>query len=222
MNFNISEDEVLKLIAEGENSKVEFKRKFTTYEKIARELIAFVNSKGGMIMIGVDDNGEVVGVNSEKEIEALLIETAQNYCEPPIPIDIAVVEVKGKDVVIGKVNESDVKPHRIQDYQKTLNYSIAKVFIRMKSKSVLASREMVKLLHTTNCNFNESDFQLGKKEKALFDYLEANERISTREFCKLVNISERRAQRILVKLVRLGVLFLHQEENGKTYFSLNE
>ncbi|MFN4111720.1 MAG: helix-turn-helix domain-containing protein [Ignavibacteria bacterium] len=222
MNFELTEQEAIRLISEGENSKVEFKRKFTTFEKIARELIAFANSKGGLIFFGVDDNGEIVGVKSEKETEALLLETAKNYCEPEIDLNVYVLEIDGKDIVIGEVMESNRKPHRIQDYQNNLNYRTAKVFIRMKSKSVQASREMIKLLHTSFDDKIETEFHLGKKEKALFDYLEKNEKINTREFCRLVNISERRAQRILVKLVRLGVLFLHQEENGSIYFSLNE
>lgn len=222
MNFELNEQEALRLISEGENSRVEFKRKFTTHEKIARELIAFANSKGGLIFFGVDDNGEIVGVKSEKETEELLMETATNYCEPQIDLKVYVLEVEGKDIVIGEVKESNRKPHRIQDYQPNLNYRTAKVFIRMKSKSVQASKEMIKLLHTSYDENLESEFSLGKREKALFEYLEKNERISTKEYCRLVNISERRAQRILVKLVRLGVLFLHQEENGAIYFSLNE
>ncbi len=222
MNVELNEQEALRLISEGEGSKVEFKRKFTSFEKIAREIIAFANSKGGLIFFGVDDNGEIVGVKSEKETEELLKETAQNYCEPSIDISTYVLEIDGKDVVIGEIKESKNKPHRLQDYQPYLNYKTAKVFVRMKSKSVLASKEMIKFLHTSSDDHLESEFKLGRKEKALFDYLEKNERINTREFCRLVNISERRAQRILVKLVRFGVLFLHQEENGNIYFSLNE
>lgn len=222
MNKELTRQEVLQLISEGENSRVEFKRKFTTFEKIARELIAFANSKGGLIFFGIDDNGEIVGVKSEKEAEELLLETATKYCEPQIDLKIYVMEIEGKDVVIGEVKESNKKPHRIQDYQPNLNYRTARVFIRMRSKSVLASKEMIKLLHTTYDESLVTEFHFGNKEKALFDYLEKNDKISTREFCKLVNISEKRAQRILIKLVRLGVLFLHQEENGKIFFSLNE
>ncbi len=222
MTTELNHQEALRLISEGENSKVEFKRKFTTFEKIARELIAFANSKGGLIFFGVDDNGEIVGVKSEKETTELLLETAKNYCEPEIDLKVYVMEIEGKDVVIGEVRESTHKPHRIQDFQPNLNYRTAKVFIRLKSKSIQASREMIKLLHTSSMENNEAEFHLGKKEKALFEYLDKNERISTREYCKLVNISERRAQRVLIKLVRLGVLFLHQEDNGKIYFSLNE
>lgn len=218
----MNEQEALKIISEGEGSRVEFKRKFTTFEKIARELIAFANSTGGLIFFGIDDNGEIIGVQSEKETIELIQKTAYEYCEPKIKINTYVLELKGKDVVVGEVLESENKPHRLQDFQPNLNYRTAKVFIRIKSKSVQASREMIKLLHTTHINNLHSQFSLGKKEKALFEYLEKNERITTREFCRIVNISERRAQRMLVKMVRMGVIFLHQEENGKIYFTLNK
>lgn len=218
----MNEQEALKIISEGEGSRVEFKRKFTTFEKIARELIAFANSTGGLIFFGIDDNGEIIGVQSEKETIELIQKTAYEYCEPEIKINTYVLELKGKDVVVGEVLESENKPHRLQDFQPNLNYRTAKVFIRIKSKSVQASREMIKLLHTTHINNLHSQFSLGKKEKALFEYLEKNERITTREFCRIVNISERRAQRMLVKMVRMGVIFLHQEENGKIYFTLNK
>jgi len=181
MEIELNEQEALRLISEGESSRVEFKRKFTTFEKIARELIAFANSKGGLIFFGVDDNGEIVGVKSEKETEELLLETAKNYCEPEIDLKVYILEIEGKDVVIGEVRESSKKPHRIQDYQPNLNYKTAKVFIRIKSKSVQASREMIKLLHTSYNDNLVSEFYLGKREKALFEYLEKNERINTRE-----------------------------------------
>ena len=45
--------ELYKIIEDGENSQVEFKRKFTEAQKIAKEMIAFANTKGGMILFGV-------------------------------------------------------------------------------------------------------------------------------------------------------------------------
>ena len=62
------------LIEEGEGFSLEFKRRISSPEKIARTIIAFANTKGGIILFGVDDDGSIVGVESEKsEIE--LIET---------------------------------------------------------------------------------------------------------------------------------------------------
>ena len=48
--------ELNEMIEGGENDIVEFKRKFSSPEKIAKEMIAFANSKGGSILFGIDDD----------------------------------------------------------------------------------------------------------------------------------------------------------------------
>ncbi|KAB2850425.1 MAG: ATP-binding protein, partial [Ignavibacterium sp.] len=74
--------ELLDLIEEGENIQCEFKREFSTPEKIARGLMAFANTKGGFMLFGVDDDKKIVGVESEKETAELVVNTAKNLCEP--------------------------------------------------------------------------------------------------------------------------------------------
>ena len=79
------------LIEEGEGATVEFKRKVTSPEKIVRTLIAFANSHGGNILFGVDDDGSVYGVRSEKE-EVEQIQFAGNIlAEPPVPFELHIV-----------------------------------------------------------------------------------------------------------------------------------
>ena len=58
--------EILEIISGGESSTVEFKRKISTEVKIAKEIAAFANTIGGWLFLGVDDDGTVVGVESEK------------------------------------------------------------------------------------------------------------------------------------------------------------
>src|SRR5512146_990366 len=106
----------LDLIESGEGLQVEFKRKFSTPEKIARGLIAFANTRGGYLIFGVDDDKQIVGVESEKSEAELVKDAALNYCEPPIEYQIEFLEVHGKEVVIVSLPESDKKPHRLQDY----------------------------------------------------------------------------------------------------------
>ena len=60
---------------------------------------------------------------------------------------------------------------------------------------------------------------IGRNEKRLFEHLERNERITLREFGRLVNISDRRASRILVSLVRAGVIRIHTHEKEE-FFTL--
>ena len=58
--------EINELIAGGESTIVEFKRKISKPEKIAKEMVAFANTKGGYLIVGVDDNGTIYGIDSEK------------------------------------------------------------------------------------------------------------------------------------------------------------
>ncbi|OGU79470.1 MAG: transcriptional regulator [Ignavibacteria bacterium RIFOXYA2_FULL_35_9] len=211
--------ELLELIEEGENLTCEFKRKFSTTEKIAREMIAFANTKGGYLVIGVDDDKEIIGVESEKAEAELIYDAANNFCEPPLNINIDYVEVKGKEVVVVEIFESDNKPHRIQDYLNELDVNQSVVHIRVNDKSVQASKEMIRILKARSSQMNLKKYSIGPNEKAVFEFLDNYERISVKELSDYINISERRASRTLVKLVRANMLFLHTKDNGEEYFT---
>jgi predicted HTH transcriptional regulator len=211
--------ELKELIEEGENIQCEFKRKFSAPDKIAREMIAFANTKGGYVIFGVDDDKKVIGVESEKETAELVKETALKYCEPPLEVEISFLEYDGKEVVITSVPESDNKPHRIQDYLGELDINKAVVTIRVNDKSVQASKEMVRILRSNSGNSTLKKYTIGPNEKTVFEYLARRERISTKELSNLVNISERRASRTLVKMVRANLLMIHTKDNGDEYFT---
>ncbi|HZW39788.1 MAG TPA: ATP-binding protein [Ignavibacteriaceae bacterium] len=211
--------DLLDLIEEGENIQCEFKRKFSTPEKIAREMIAFANTKGGFILFGVDDNKEIIGVESEKGETEFVLDAAKNYCEPPLEINIEYIDVYGKEIVIVEVPESDNKPHRLQDYEKDFDITKAVVCIRVNDKSMNASKEMVRILRSQTSEKPLVKYIIGEYEKSVFEYLSKNETISVKELSKLKNISERRASRTLVKMVRANLLMIHTKDNGEEYFT---
>lgn len=211
--------ELLQLIAGGESLRCEFKLRFSTHEKFAREMIAFANTRGGFLIVGVDDDKNVVGVDSEKGEAGLIIETAEKYCEPPVKYNIEYIELFGKEVVVAEIFESDQKPHRLQDY--TLNFDInkAQVFVRVNDKSMLASKEMIRILRSATADQELIKYSIGPNEKTIFEYLDKNETITVKILSHIANISERRASRTLVKLVRANVLLIHMKDNGEEYFT---
>ena len=211
--------ELLNLIEEGENIQVEFKRKFSTHDKIAREMIAFANTKGGYVLFGIDDDKKIFGVESEKETTELVKDAALNYCEPPLELLIEYREVDGKEIVIVNVPESNKKPHRIQDYKSELDITNAVVTIRVNDKSVQASKEMIRILRAQTNQTALKKYILGSTEKTVFEYLSKVERISVKELSNLVNISERRASRTLVKMLRANLLMIHTKDNGEEFFT---
>lgn len=211
------------IIELGESDTVEFKRKFSGFEKIAKEMIALANTRGGVLLVGVDDDGTIVGVDSEKSEIDLLTSSAEFYSNPPIEYDIEVVEIDGVDVIAVRIPESRTKPHQLvhspSESNGTADPRDTCVYIRQGEKSVMASREVVRVLAAQQPDAPPLVLEIGNIERTLFDHLEKNERITLREFRHLVNISERRASRSLVRLVRAGLIRLFTNE-GEDYYTL--
>lgn len=207
--------DIFTLIEDGESETVEFKRKFSTSQKIAKEMIAFANTKGGYILFGVDDDKSISGVESEKAELDLIDTAAKFYCEPEIKYTTEIIPFKTKDVVVIIIPESNKKPHKLVDDS---DKQTSRVYVRYKDKSIIASKETASILKFSNFDNSPLVINLGDSEKILLKYLEENDNISVKEFKKLANISERRAGRTLVNLVRAGVL-RHHRLDGKEFFT---
>ena len=210
---------LISLIERGESLTIEFKQRFSDYTKIAKEIIAFANTSGGTILFGIDDDGSIYGVESEKSETELIKETITDFCEPEIEYQISYIELEGKEIVCLEIPESTNKPHRIQDYKSSLDINNAQVYVRVNDKSVLASKEMIKILQTRSNEKKLQNYSIGKSEKVVFDYLTENDFITAKELSKLANISGRRASRTLINLVRAEILAIHTKDNGENYFS---
>ncbi len=93
------------LIKEGEGLSVEFKEHFSS--KIDKDMVAFANTSGGHIFLGVDDQGDVVNENLSNDLKAKINSLARN-CEPAILLEnIQQID----NVVVITVGESGDKPH---------------------------------------------------------------------------------------------------------------
>ncbi len=213
--------DVNRLIEEGEGFEVEFKRKVTTPEKVARTISSFANTKGGYILFGVDDNGSIVGIDSEKSEMELIEQAGAMYCVPEVHPLLDIVPFDGKDVIVAYIPESDDKPHYFTGNVNgdAQNGEETRVYIRVNDNTVMASKEVVRILRSERPDSKPMKIEIGENEKRLFKHLEGHKRITTQEFCKLVNISERRASRILVSLVRAGVVRIHTLEK-RDFFTL--
>jgi len=202
---------IKKLILEGEGVRLDFKKTITHVHKIAKTMVSFANNRGGVILVGVMDDGSIKGVKSEEEEKYQLVKAGTFYCKPNIEPIFTEYEIDGKIVLAVVIEESEVKPHyALGEDEKWWAY------IRVKDKSVLASKIVVDVLKKETKGDNNL-IVYTSKEKALLEYLADNERITLLEFCKLINISRRRASKILVNLVLSGVIRVHSTEKTEYY-----
>ena len=205
---------LLKLIAEGEHQMQDFKFCVSDSRKIAKSLVAFANTDGGRLLLGVKDNGKIAGVSSDEEF--YMIEAAANmYAEPKIPFTTYQWNVNGKTVLEINVDASPNKPHFAKDDSgKWIAY------IRKRDENIVVNRIQVevwkKQKSPKGIYISYSD-----DEKFLVDYLNSHGSITLSKFMRTAPISRNKAIDILSNFILLDILVM---EAGKdiTYFKLNE
>lgn len=64
--MELTQDAILRLIKKGESETIEFKRQFD--RETTETLVAFANTRGGKVLVGITDSGRIVGITAGKEI----------------------------------------------------------------------------------------------------------------------------------------------------------
>ena len=100
--------DIKQLIANGENDKVEFKTSFKNDS--IESIVAFANTKGGSLLISVNDTGEVIGVDLGKETLQNHLNHIKQNTEPSVIPDVEVIMIDGKELLLITVNEYPIKP----------------------------------------------------------------------------------------------------------------
>ena len=128
--------ELLDLIANGENSGVEFKRDDLRPEEIAKEIVALANFQGGRLLLGVEDDGTVSGVRRD-DLERWVMDTVfGRYVHPMIQPFYEEVRIdERRCVAVVTVTEGSAKPYVVRHRRQE------QVYVRIGSTSQLASRE---------------------------------------------------------------------------------
>ena len=201
--------EINNLVKEGETETIEFKRKANFPEKIVKEIVAFANSKGGRLFIGVDDDRSVTGIRNYEEDIFSLREAITRCCAPPIKYQLEVVKLNEKRaVLLYTIHESNAKPHFVID---TVNGNVKKSYIRLADRSIQASHELVQILRKKNRK-KDIKVNFGDKERILMQYLGEHESITLNMFSRIAGISKSMASRTLIWLVSANILDIEARE----------
>jgi len=205
---------VINLIKQGEHQTLDFKHSITDSKKIARSIVAFANTDGGTLLIGVKDNGSVVGIDSEEEyymVEA----AAQMFCKPEIHFEVTKWVINGKTVLEVVVKPSKKRPHKAPD--KNGEY---KAFIRIYDENMVATPIQLKIWKAER-NRKSIRLTLSEKETLLFDYLKNNQKLTVAQYSRIAFISRIDAENSLVNLTALGMICYKVNQNEE-YFAINE
>lgn len=129
---------MLEIIGELENSVIEFKRDDVHADKIAQEMSALLNLEGGLILLGVEDDGTITGLTQDREaVEQRVMNIARQNLQPEvIPVWRSVTLNDGKVVgVISLAADSPGKPYKAERGAAWVTY------VRIGSTSREATRD---------------------------------------------------------------------------------
>ncbi len=155
--------ELKKIIQCGETSTVQFKERFSSQKQLAAEMIAFANSKGGIIILGVEDKtGAIKGLTYE-EIQNTASElgnTANEQVRPVIYLQTDVVIIDEHPILIAYIEEGINKPY------KDLNGNIW-VKQGADKRRITENCEILRLFHYSHTYTPDEEPVIGTSEKDL-------------------------------------------------------
>lgn len=132
--------ELLNIIKNGENSYIEFKEEDIKAKELAEEIVAFANSEGGTILIGISDDGNIKGVQ-DKNIEEKIMNICRNNCIPNIIPIYEDIELNRLKISIVSIPKGLNKPYYTTDH---------KYYVRVGTTKRIASREELMRLFQAN------------------------------------------------------------------------
>ena len=202
------------LIKEGEHQQQDFKFEIADSRKIARSLVAFSNTDGGRLLVGVKDNGAIAGVRSDEEFY-MVEAAAQIYCKPEIIFTAKEWTIDEKNVLEITIPKMENIPHFAKNEDnKWLAY------IRVDDKNLLANHVLLEVWKKKKKSKGVY-IRYSKIEESLLAYLKKEKQITLSQFCKLAKIPRFKAENVLVNFILLKIIDIVFTEKG-TFYKLNE
>jgi len=175
--------ELIEIISRGEDSSHQFKIDITNATSLAGEFVAFSNSSGGILLIGVDDDGNIVGLSNEdiRRINQLISNTATNNVEPPINPKTENISSHNGIIIAVSIPQGISKPY--MDNQ-------ANIWVKNGSdKRKVTSREEIRRMFQDSRLIHADEtpargMQIGNLDKEYFSnfiYKQFNERIEDQD-----------------------------------------
>lgn len=206
----------LKLLKEivkgGEGKRTEFKLKTKHPEKIIRSIVAFANTDGGRLFLGVRDDRTIIGLKDPEEDLFSLTRAIEKWITPDLDYAVERISVGlDREVMVFHIPTSKTKPHYVLDVEGK-----RRAYIRVGEQSIQASREMKQILLRSKVNANIL-IRYGTHERILMSLLDQMDSITLNVFASKAFISKRKASEILITMVLAQVLQIQPHEIEDTY-----
>ncbi len=207
--------ELKSFVKKGEGQHLEFKKKADYPDKIVKEMVAFANSGGGTLLLGVDDSGQLSGLRYPEEEQFVMEAALSGYARPAIPFQLISIPLgQGMFVLAYLVESGKEKPYFwLSDKQN----QIFRAFVRSADQSIQASKEMFQILKQEKNLKANQPFRLNDLEKKMLAHFGQNPTMTLNQLVQMAEMPRRKASQMLVNWVRQGVIQIHPDAREDLY-----
>jgi len=195
------------LIKQGEGLQLDFKFEISDAAKIARSLVAFANTKGGKLLVGVKDNGSIAGIRSEEEIY-MIDNAAKRFCKPEINFTSREWNIEGKKILEVNIARSKNYPHKAPDHKGKY-----KAYYRHEDENLLVNGVQLKVWTKQN-SLDNINITYGETEQELMKHLNTH---NDSDFITLQDVSglnKHNLENLLSDFILMDLIELHPENDS--------
>lgn len=139
--MKIDSSTIWQVIEQGEKSSIEFKSQKPRAEQSAREFASFANKDGGVLLMGVTDDGEIIGIEESFDYEEWFSHIARNNIIPSLNITCETLSVSSKSIMAVSIPKGKDKPYQTAD---------GKYYIRVGSTNrIVTQSELLRLFQAS-------------------------------------------------------------------------
>ena len=188
--------------AEQESSVLEFKKEIPKNEQIIKSIIGFCNHQGGKLIIGIDNDGTIVGIDESKvqEMMEYLEKSISESSFPPIFVHSYLQRISGKTILFLEVSEGRNKPYYLKrDGNKK------GVYVRLGRSTIRATDDMIEELKLTsrNISFDTTPVYQAQEEdldvKKFTQFLKKRKNVHGQDISKVSIVDAMLAYKIITK-----------------------
>lgn len=198
------------IIRLGEGQQLDFKFRIDDAKKIARTLCAFANTDGGTLLIGVKDNGKVVGVDPTEELH-MIEAAAEMYCSPKLTFAHRVWKEGMKLVLEISIEKSSQIPVMALDEEKRW-----RAYVRREDHTLLANKILINVWKLQKSQQPKPE-RIGSDETALLGIISEANKITLSKLYKISTLSKRDVDRLLSLFIHWNLVEMHLTELETLY-----
>lgn len=190
-------------LLEGEGLKVEFKEKLANLD---REIVAFANTAGGVIYLGVDDSGKIIGISIDNQLKSQVSDIAHN-CDPSIRITLH--EYRKERILAIHVETGNDKPYRCKEGFYIRNGPSTQKLRRDEIITMINQTDKIRFDETLNKHFR---FPQDFSQEALNEFLNISGIVTHATPSHiLVSLSAAQEETDGLKFTNAGILFFAKD-----------